>query len=119
MRQRFKPFGLLLLLLAVDAVFFSMINPTRAYAWVVIIGFGLLVLTIYVIFGLLVTMIAKIVPLSDLLRKRLVRAATLLCGLLIAMQSIGQLSFKDLLALVPFVLVLAFYFSYQNKQTGK
>jgi len=41
---------------------------------------------------------------------------TMLFALLIAMQSIGQLTVKDMFAIVPLVAVLAFYLSYQTKQ---
>lgn len=115
MRKRFKDFGLVVGLLMVDAIFFSVINPTKAYALVVIVGFGLLVLTIYAIIDLLLMLLTRVVPLSDLLHKRILTAGTMLLGLLIAMQSIGQLTVRDMFALIPLVLVLAFYLSYQTK----
>lgn len=116
MRKHFKDFGRVLALLVVDSIFFSAINPAKAYALVVIVGFGLLVLTIYAVIDLLLLLVVRIVPLSDLLRKRILTSGTMLLGLLIAMQSIGQLTVKDMFALVPLVLVLGFYLSYQTKQ---
>lgn len=105
------------LALVVDSVFYGLINPRTAYAVVIIVGFGLLVATLYLIIDLLLALAERAVPFSAMTRHRLHVSTTMLLALLIAMQSIGQLTLKDLAAIVPLVLVAAFYTSYQRKQT--
>jgi len=104
-------------LFVADTLFFGLIDPTKAYALVIIVGFGLLVLTIYMIVDLLLALLERVVMFPVMTRHRLHTSITMLVALLIAMQSIGQLTTKDLFAIVPLTLVAAFYLSYQRKQT--
>ena len=106
----------LALLFAADALFFGLINPVKAYAIVLVIGFILLVLTLYVAIDLLLALGERIIPFSLHTRRKIALALTLVLGLLIAMQSIGQLTPKDVLAVIPLVLVLSFYFSYVTRR---
>jgi len=108
----------ILALLVIDGIFFGLIDPRKAYALTIIIGFGLLVLTIYTLVDLLLGLLERIVTFPAMTRHRLHTSITMLLGLLIAMQSIGQLTVKDLLAIIPLVLVAAFYLSYQRKQAN-
>ncbi|HET6924587.1 MAG TPA: hypothetical protein VFH39_02045 [Candidatus Saccharimonadales bacterium] len=103
-------------LAVLDAAFFGFINPTNAYAVVVMIGFLLLVATLYVVVDLLLALAERIVTFRPTTRYRLRLSITAFLALLIAMQSIGQLTVKDMAAIIPLVLVAAFYASYQRKQ---
>lgn len=102
-------------LTAADITFFSFINPIKAYAFVIIVGFALLVLTIYVLIDFLLLLGERIIPLSMRTKRRIALAMTMVIGLLIAMQSIGQLTYKDILAVIPLVIVMSFYFSYLQR----
>jgi len=103
-------------LLVVDLLFFGLIDPRNAYALVVVGGFVLLVATLYVIIDLLLILLERVITLRPMTRHRLHTATTMLLALLLAMQSIGQLTVKDMAAIVPLVVVAAFYLSYQRKQ---
>ncbi len=110
----------LLLLFVVDIVFFSAVNPVKAYAVVIIVGYALLVLTLYVLIDFLLALGERIIPFSLSTKRRIAQASTLVLGLLIAMQSIGQLTTKDILAVIPLIIVLSIYFSYMfRNQTQK
>ena len=106
----------LLALFVVDVAFFSLVNPIKAYAVVIIIGFGLLVMTLYVLIDFLLALGERIIPFSLSTKRRIAQASTLVLGLLIAMQSIGQLTVKDILAVIPLIIVLSLYFSYMFRQ---
>jgi hypothetical protein len=99
-----------------DALFFSMINPVQAYAVVIIVGYLLLIITLYVLIDFLLAVSERIIPFSPHTKRRIALATTLVLALLIAMQSIGQLTPKDVLAVVPLIIVLSVYFSYMLKK---
>lgn len=102
-------------LVLVDCLYYGLINPTKAYALVVVGGFALLIVNIYVGMTLLLMLVRRVVPLSIAVQRRVRAFTTAILGVLMAMQSIGQLTVKDLLALVPLVVVLLFYLSYQKR----
>ena len=118
MQKHYKKIARLLGVLVVDGLFFSLVNPLSAHALIIVLGFGLLVLTIYLSIDLLLGLAQRVVAFSAGLRRRLLDASTMLAGLLLAMQSIGQLALRDLLVIMPLVAVLAFYVSYQRKQNA-
>lgn len=109
----------LLLLFVVDIVFFSMVNPAKAYAVVIIVGYVLLVITLYVLIDFLLALGERIIPFTHTTKRRIAQASTLVLGLLIAMQSIGQLTVKDVLAVIPLIIVLSMYFSYMFRNQPK
>ncbi len=117
--HRIRKFMQLSALFVLDVLFFGLIDPAKAYAVVVIVGFGLLVATVYVIVDFLLLLIEKLAVITPMARKRLLSGATMLFALLVAMQSIGQLTVKDMFAIVPLVVVVAFYLSYQSRQNSK
>jgi len=116
MNRQYRKIVRLIALLLADSLFFTLIDPTKAYAIVDIIGLLMLIVTIYVGIDLLLVLMERLINLSLRSRKRVLNASTSLLALLIAMQSIGQLTVRDMLAIVPLILVLAFYFSYQTKE---
>jgi hypothetical protein len=118
MRKHYKKIGRLLAVLVIDGLFFSLINPQKTHSVIIIVGFGLLVLTVYLGIDLLLGLLQRVMSFSAATRRRLQDASTMLIALLLAMQSIGQLTIRDLLALIPLVLVLAFYLSYQRKENA-
>lgn len=109
----------LLVLFVADALFFSFVNPQNVYAVVIIVGFVLLALTLYALIDFLLVLAERIVPFSLETKKRIALASTLVLTLLIAMQSIGQLTGKDILAVIPLIIVLSFYFSYMSSSKAR
>jgi hypothetical protein len=103
-------------LFVIDALFFSLVNPIQSHAVVIFIGFLLLVITLYVLIDFLLAVSERIIPFSSHTKRRMALASTLVLALLIAMQSIGQLTVKDVLAVIPLVVVLSVYFSYMLKK---
>jgi hypothetical protein len=106
-------------LFIVDALFFSLVNPIQTHAVVIFIGFVLLVLTLYVLIDFLFALSERVIPFSHRTKRRMALATTLVLALLIAMQSIGQLTVKDVLAVIPLVVVLSIYFSYMLRKTNR
>ena len=99
------------LLLIVDILFFGLFSP-RESSFVIMPAFVLVVLTTYALSVLISKYFARIFAVKEGTRKRFVLMATCFLGLLIALQSVGQLTFRDLLTLVPLIAVLYFYLSY-------
>jgi hypothetical protein len=101
-----------------DALFFSLVNPIQTHAVVIFVGYVLLVLTVYVLIDFLLALSERIIPFSHRTKRRMALATTLVLSLLIAMQSIGQLTVKDVLAVIPLIIVLSIYFSYMFRKTN-
>ena len=106
-------------LFVLDCIFFSTVNPVQAYAVVIVVGFLLLVLTLYILIDFLLAVSERVIPFSHHTKHRMALATTLVLALLIAMQSIGQLTVKDIMAVVPLIIVLSVYFSYMLKKQTK
>jgi hypothetical protein len=98
-------------LLAADAVVFGMTNPNETVSFMLITGYILLCITLYYLFdGILSLSKLYGVPLRH--KKRFLRTAILVAGGVIALQSIGQLSPRDILVLVPLTTLLYLYVAY-------
>lgn len=106
----------LLALVALDVAVFTLVNPRRAPSVLVVAGFFLLVITFYVLLSRLLEFAAKFLSLSRGRRKKLTLLMTICVAVSIGMQSIGQFSPRDLLAIVPIVAILYFYLSYYGSQ---
>lgn len=101
-----------LCLLIVDGLFFSVTNPVSAHAAILIVGFALVACTLYAFVDLSLRLGALYGITPTRHRKRVARVATGLCAGLIALQSIGQLSARDISVLFPLALVAYLYVSY-------
>lgn len=101
-------------LLVADALVFSTTNATKTASFMVIIGFGLLMLTFYyLIYGLLG--FSGYYGLKIRNKKSLARLISLITGVLVALQSVGQLGSRDILVLLPLVVIAYFYGVYAKK----
>jgi len=99
-------------LLAADALFFSLTNPLKVASWLLIAGFGLAAATLYYFLRSAVRVASWYgLPVSRRQQRRVAEVAGILIGLL-ALQSIGQLSPRDVLVLLPLLLVTYLYSSY-------
>jgi hypothetical protein len=95
-----KLFGLLVL----DGIIFNLTNAHSAPAYVLMVGFILLVATFYyLLYGLLA--FARLYGLSFKRKRFLAGYLTVLTGFLVALRSIGELNSRDLLVLLPLVVV--------------
>jgi hypothetical protein len=115
-----RPFtGLIIGLIAADMLVFGMGNPHSAASWVLIVGYLLLVANFYVLMLGLVKLVSWYgLPVRSH-RRRFVRITTGVFGGLIALQSVGQFSGRDLVVVVPLVVLAYLYFSYGSGARGQ
>lgn len=100
-------------LLVADVLLFGTTNPDSTLSFMLIVGFVLLCTTVYYLLdGLLA--FAKLYGLSLKHRKRFIRTMTALFGGLVALQSIGQLSPRDVVVLSPLTVLLYLYIAYSR-----
>ncbi len=107
-----RHFWLVLGLITADSLFFGLTNPARVASFVLIFGFLLLAITLYYIWkGLFAIASWYGLP----IRRHNKRLAQLVAGItigLLALQSIGELSTRDVLVVLPLAIVLYIYTSY-------
>jgi Ca2+/Na+ antiporter len=98
-----------------DILFFSLINPTTSNSYVVILGCVLVILTVYALVLTATRLVAIFIPISAATQKRFTLFVSLLLVFMLLMQSIGQLSTRDLIAILPLLVVLYIYLAYIAK----
>ena len=98
--------------LAADAAFFGLTNPSRVATVWLMVGFILAVASIYWLSRGLVALLGLYSKAIRRQHTRLVRAFTISGGALVALQSVGQLTLRDLAVLLPLVIIGYFYLSY-------
>lgn len=98
-------------LLAADALVFGATNPESTPSFVLIVGFILMAVTLYYLLdGLLA--LTKLYGIPVRHKRRLLRTLTLLISGVVAFQSIGQLSTRDILVLSPLTVLFYAYVAY-------
>lgn len=111
--------GLLLMTLVVDGLFFGLSNPVSAPSIFLIIGYVLAVLTLGIVVHLVLAVVNLYIPGKRRISPQISQLVTVVLAIILAMQSIGQLSFHDLLAFLPIVLIGSFYVSYNRKRPAE
>ncbi|MEK7594086.1 MAG: hypothetical protein AAB436_00390 [Patescibacteria group bacterium] len=106
----------LICLLIADFLVFGLTDAQAVPSLMLMIGFLLLVATIYNLVGGILTL-SKLYGLSIKNKRRLAASATGLIAGLIALQSIGQLNSRDIFVLLPLVILAYLYGLYL--QMGK
>lgn len=101
--------GLLLLLL--DVLFFAFFSPETS-AWAILPALILIILTIWAFMRVLIGLISRLVPIKSATQRRLTRLLVIALGLIVALQSLGQLTMKDVLTIVPLIALLYLYVVY-------
>lgn len=104
----------LLITVAADGLFFGLTDPAKVGSVWLIVGFVLAVATIYWLARGFVALLGLYSKALRRQHRRLVRAFTLIGAVLVGLQSMGQLTFRDLAILVPMVLIGYFYISYSR-----
>lgn len=103
-------------LLVLDGIVFGLTNASSASSFVLIIGFALLAATLYnLVYSILV-----FVGMYGLKLKHKQRLAIYLTSMLsgiVALQSIGELGGKDILVLLP-LLVIGYLYSFYGKTSS-
>lgn len=101
-------------LIGVDCLFFGLTNPDKVPAMVLVAGFMLLIVNLYVIVSAVLALIRWYGVSFGEHRRKVVVAITASLSVLLALQSTGQLTSRDLIVLLPFVAIAYFYTSYQK-----
>jgi hypothetical protein len=104
-------------LLAADALLFSNSNATKVPSYMVIIGFILLSLTCYyLVYGLI--SFSGYYGVHVRRKHTLSFYITAITGVLVALQSIGELGTRDIWVLLPLALLGYFYSAYAKKASA-
>lgn len=106
-------------IILVDLLFFSMIDPRRGNMLVLIVACLLAYTSVYVVCRLGMWLFVKAFPISVATQKRVALAVTIGATFLLFMQSLGQLSSRDIFAVVPLTLVTYFYMAYASSTRNK
>lgn len=106
----------LIVLLALDALLFGSINAAEAPSAVIIAGFLLLIMTIYYLVYNLLT-ITGFYGIRVRHKHQASLYSTIVIGILIALQSTGELGTRDVWVLLPLVLLGYFYVTYARKSS--
>jgi hypothetical protein len=102
---------MLVILLVLNGLFFSLTNPDHVNSMILIIGFIILTILFYAIIdSLLFLLIKSGISLSR--PRRIAVFTAILSGLILALQSIGQLSLIDLAVIIPLWMLLYLYTTY-------
>ena len=104
-------------LLGVDTVFFTVTNPAKVTSSVLMLGFLLMSLSVYYLVGQLLTAVRLYGLSFGRHQRRLAVFATAIIAGLLALQSIGELSARDALVLLPLAVVLYVYLGYGRLKT--
>lgn len=102
-------------LIAADCLVFSLVNPRTASAMWLIAGFVLLGFTFFGLAGLLAGSLKGYGEQTHRAGKRFLRYGAAITLALVGLQSVGQLTVKDVAALIPFVIIAYLYFGYGKK----
>lgn len=103
-------------LVAVDSLFFGFTSPTRVSSPLLIVGFSLVVATLYGSLRLALSIAGVYSPWFRR-QKRPVAYLTGLLGVTLALQSIGQLTLRDVVVLMVLSAVLGLYYEYSKSKT--
>lgn len=95
-----------------DVAFFSSTDPSKVAAPWLIVGYMLAVATLYWLVRAFVAFLGLYSKPLRRQKKRFTKVLTLTGAILLAMQSVGQLSVRDIAMIVPLALLSYFYFTY-------
>jgi hypothetical protein len=101
---------------ALDAVLFGASNPASAPSWLIFIGFIAFCVSLYYLIYALISASA-LYGISVQRKRALSLYATLFIGVILALQSVGQLGPRDILVGMPLAVIGWFYNSYAR--TGR
>jgi hypothetical protein len=106
------------LLLLVDGLFFGLFAP-QSSALIVIPALLLVIVNIYALVKVLLYVVGRFITIKPVIVRRVTVVATGCLAVLLALQSIGQLTIRDVLTLIPLMTVLYFYLSYAHRGSVK
>lgn len=105
-------------LIAADCLVYSMVNPTSASALWLITGYIMLGATLFALAALLARSVRTYGEQAYRVTWRLLRYTVLAAVILVGLQSIGQLTTRDILTFAPFVAIAYWYFGYSKRSSS-
>lgn len=103
-------------LIVTDALVFSLVNPISASAPWLITGYLLLAATFFSLAALVAQSLRTYGDHTYKVAWRLIRYSVFAVVILIGLQSIGQLTTRDIVTFTPFVAIAYWYFGYSKRQ---
>lgn len=104
------------ILLVADGLFFGLINPNTANSTLLLVGFILFGLSLYLLIEAIFLILRKI-GIEVKRSKKITGYIVIPVCLLLALQSLGQLSVFDILIVIPLVVLLYIYTTYIRPKT--
>lgn len=102
-------------LIAADCLVFAFVDPTRASALWLGVGYILLGLTLLTLAMVLAQSVKSYGDAAYKAAGRFLRYAAVAAIVLIGLQSIGQLTTRDIITFTPFLLIAYWYFGYNKR----
>ena len=99
-----------------DLLFFSFTDPNRLYMPLIAIGYILLGINLFIFVDYGLRLLTHL-NLINIRIRWFKEGLFAVIYLITVMQSIGQLSFKAIISLIPLVLVAYFYFGYTSNRS--
>lgn len=88
-----------------DTAFFGLVDPAKGSLLTVVAGCCLLAITAYMVCSVVAGLVSLSLTLPASARQRLAVLMTLVIVICLMMQSVGQLTIKDVLAILPLAVV--------------
>jgi hypothetical protein len=107
-----------LILLVLDGLFFGFTNPNSINSVYLIVGIILVGITFFGFLDLMLYILTRS-GLNLRHRKKLALYLTAMFVVLLALQTIGQLTFRDVIVIVPLVSLLYIYLTYVRSGSDK
>ena len=105
------------LVLGLDAAFFGFTDPSRVAAAMVMVGFGLFVANLYMVMSAFIGIAGWYGVSFGSHARRVAAVATGVISGAVALQSVGQLSVRDIIVVLPFAVILYMYTSYGQQSS--
>lgn len=99
-------------LLILDSLFFGLTDPAEVPSFALVIGFLLFTATLYQLIKGLFKLVSWYGLAFTAQKRRFAKIFTAIIAGLVALQSIGQLSQRDILVLIPLALLAYLYMNY-------
>lgn len=106
----------ILILLVADVLIFFTVDPRQAPSVVLMLGLLFLIVSLYVVVRVSLHLLGAGFPSLRKRERKLRILLSVVVGFLIGLQSLGQLTAKDLIAVVPLLMVGYFYLAYPSGQ---
>ena len=97
------------LFILLQVIFFSSINPFSAEAFILFMGIFLIICDLYLLINQTLIFLSKEFMFIKLRRKKLTIVVTSIGALLVMLESLGQLTFKDIIVIIMLALIVYWY----------